>query len=62
MICNSFFKEWLLPSPSLDCLHCFTFFHTYILLWDLSQGSGLFPSWPRTLAPGVCLPLISIRM
>jgi hypothetical protein len=61
MICNSFFKEWLLPGPSLDCPHCFTFFFTDTPLGDLNQWSGLFPSRPWTLAPRVCLPLRQIK-
>ena len=62
MIFNAFFKEWLLPSLSLDSLHRLTSLNTYTLLWDLSLRSGLFPSRPWTLSPKVCLFLICISM
>ena len=52
----AFFKGWLLLSQLPGCLCLPTSFSTQHIIWDLSCGSGLFPSGRWTLAPTVCLP------
>ena len=53
--CYAFFKGWLLPSLPPGCFYPLTSFLTEIWFWDLNVYSGLFPFWPWTLAPKVCL-------
>ena len=51
----AFIIRWLLPSLLPGCYRLRTSFPTQIMLWNLSDRSGLFPSWLWTFAPIVCL-------
>ena len=49
------FKGWLLLSQPPGCPGIITSLPHSAYLWDLSRGSGLFPSRPRNFSPAVSL-------
>jgi len=53
------FKEWLLPSQPSKIQNFKPPFSLRLILRNLIRLLGLFPSWPWTFSPIVCLLLVN---